>query len=442
MKRTSHQAGLSTPSTTKRPSSALDTLSSVPSTPSASLTSLRADLQASASASALQHQINSSKRENASLLRELGAIQERVKNLEKERAILLAQQDRSLIRDNELETRQEEERRELAATAELYRERCSMLEEEKEHLTSTANRANHKAEMAAQEAESIRKQMDILKEELQKIDDENKRVRDHREELNTARETIHELQTQLSRRPSSASAETRPADVPVLEVLRKELHHQVTHLRTMEHTNSRLTREVTALRSERANAELLKEEKLSLETKLRRMERLRKKLAEVEGDNVALKREKDEWAAFLQSSGSPEKERFSSPAHLTKTLASTRIELLSLQDKLGNTVAQLKTRNEMIEEFEGRVKELEEETLPHLSEENQRLKAKLKAMDRTQALDSKEVNMLREQLVRVFHVHLKNLNKPAVDKFHFLKEHLCNRRILSFGESRQRSRSL
>ena len=407
MKRTSNQAELNTPSTVKRPLSAF---SSVQSTPSAALSSLRADLQASASASAYQRQLTSSQRQNESLLREIGAIQERVKNLEKERAILLSQQEKSLSQDSERENRNEAERKELAASAKKYREWYSALQEEHEDLKSTVNGAKHQATMTAQESLSLKKQMEVLQEDLEKVDEENQILKNDREELKQAKELIQELRSKAVEKStatvSNEASGHNQLSSSTSDVLRKELHHQVAHLRTLEHSNSRLTREIAALRNERANTELLKEEKLGLETKLRRMDSLRKKLAEKESEVTALKREKDEWAAFLQSPTSSssnaetlEREKFCSPAHLTKTLASTRIELFSLQDKLGNTTAQLKSRDGIIEEFESRVKELEEQIIPQQTEENQKLKDKVSSMERGQALDLKELEMLREQLV-------------------------------------------
>ena len=407
LKRTSHQAGLAapTPLTARK-----RTLSGVPSTPAAtssSLASLKADLEASASLSTLQRQLGSTQRENGQLLRELGAIQERVKNLERERAILLAQQEKHASRDEQRDLQDKEERRELVSSLGQFRAKCSLLEEQNDLLKSQHSSTEHEKDIALQERENALKELEVLQEELQKVDEENSELKADKQALKEAQETIAELRKQLAERQTSKSddQEKQQQDINVSAVLRKELHHQVQHLRTLEHNNSRLTREVSALKADRANAELLKEEKLSLETKLRRMDSLRKKLADVELECGALRREKEEWASYLSNSRASQddsedqqRESFSSPAQMAKTLASARIELLSLQDKLGTTSASLKSRDEVIVDLEGRVAELQDVAIPHWQAEQQKLQDRLRAMERNTQLDQKELGMLREQI--------------------------------------------
>lgn len=419
-KRTSGQAGLSlhTPSTAKRPASSLSYSQSVPSTPPSSIAALRADLQASASAGALQRQLTSSHRENASLQRQVGSLQERVKQLERERSILLDRQEKASSRDVEREHRQEEQLVELTSSLKEFRQRCSTLQEERDELVNRSNRSNHAAELAREEKESVLKQMDVLQQELQTVDEENQKLKLARDELSTARETIQQMRGQLAAfQSSSERAEAIKAESSsnssVSDVLRKELHHQVTHLRTLEHNNARLTREVAALKAERANVELLKEEKIGLETKLRGMGTLRNKLAQAESECQVLKRERDEWAVFLAKDNGPaeggdgdqsavgkQSVAYTSPADVAKTLASTRIEVLSLRDKLGTVTAQVHARDETIRELEEKLRELEEDTIPALEQEREAALAKVVSLERSQALDLKELQMLREQIVR------------------------------------------
>lgn len=385
----------------------------IPSTPlpSAGLSSLKADLEASASAAALQRQVTSTARENSQLLRELGAIQERVRNLERERAILVAQQDKSLTRDTEKEAQDKEERRVLVASLGEFRDRCSALEEENEGLKHHNSTWRHEREMAMQEKVNMANQMEVLQSELAKVDEENQMLKEkQRQEQETAAERVQQLEKQLQDRPQRNGTDDHQAsaqpqqDINVSEVLRKELHHQVQHLRTLEHSNSRLTREIQALKSERANVELLREEKTSLESKVRRLEGLRKKLAEVETECSALRREKDEWAAYLVSDSNrdgvngQQEQQYSSPAQMAKSLASARIELLSLQEKLGASAAGLKSRDEVISELEGRMAELQDTTIPHYEREAQAAQDRMRALERTAGLDQKELQMLREQI--------------------------------------------
>ena len=408
LKRTSHQAGLTAPTPLAARKRTLSGVLSTPATSSASLASLKADLEASASLSTLQRQLGSSQRENGQLLRELGAIQERVKNLEKERAILLAQQEKYTSRDEQRDLQDKEERKELVASLSQFREKCALLEEQNDLLKGRQSSLSHRSDIAEQEKENALKELEVLQEELQKVDEENGELRVQKQSLKEAQETIEELRKQLAEQQAAKSAQSKgpQQDLNVSEVLRKELHHQVQHLKTLEHNNSRLTREVTALKADRANVELLKEEKLSLETKLRRMESLRKKLADVDLECGALRREKEEWASYLSKSRSMSeegaegqaRESFTSPAQMAKTLASARIELLSLQEKLGTAAASLKSRDDVIVELEGRVAELQDVAIPHWETESQKLQDRLRATERNAALDQKELDMLREQI--------------------------------------------
>lgn len=340
-------------------------------------------------------------------MRELGAMQERIKQLEKERAILVSREERFTNQDSEKELQREEERRTLVQSLGEFRQRYAVLEDENDTLRSDNNRLKHQHELMQQEKENALKQMEVLQEELQSLDEENRKLKQSEDELKTANERITELEKQLQERPSSSSSGADGArqtpDVPVSDVLRKELHHQVQHLRTLEHNNARLTKELAALKKDRANVELLKEEKLSLESKVRRMDSLRRNLAELEGEVAILQRERDEWAIYLRSSqnettNGQNEEKFESPAQLAKTLASARIEIASLEEKLVSSAASLKLREELMNKLEARVHELENETVPKLKRESETLRRRLESVERMRNLDQKELGMLREQI--------------------------------------------
>jgi mitotic spindle assembly checkpoint protein MAD1 len=336
-----------------------------------------------------------------------------VRNLEKERSILLAREEKALSKDVEKANRQDEQLREMTAALKEFRSRCNSLEEENEALLSKANKATHEAEMAVESQQATVNQMTVLQEELAKVDEENQSLRDSKEALKAANERIAELEKGVK---ASAEAPRPGGDSGTTDVLRKELHHQVTHLRSLEHANARLTREITALKKDKANAELLKEEKLALENKLRNMGTLRSKLAQVESENGALLKEKNEWAVFLRDSsqqpetddspgtGTPSKkqalDRYSSPASVTKALASARIANLSLEEKVGYLSSLTKVRDGQIQELESRINELQEEVVPGLEKQKEELSRKLEGLQRNQALDAKELQMLKEQVVR------------------------------------------
>lgn len=395
LKRTSNQAGLPTPG----PAYKRSTTPSVPSTPSNKLTSLRHDLEATSSAASLQRQLNSSQRENGQLMRELGAMQERIKHLEKERAILLSREEKFTSRDTEKEVQREEERRTLISSLGEFRQRYAVLEDENDSLKNDYNRMKHEHEIMSDERNNALKQMEVLQEELRNLDEENRKLKSSEDDLQKANERLQDLEKQLKERPIPSVNGQDSSNLPVSDVLRKELHHQVQHLRTLEQNNARLTKELAALKKDRANVELLKEEKLSLESKVRRMDALRRTLAETEAEVALLQRERDEWAVYLKSSqNEDESEKFETPAQLARSLASAKIEIASLKEKLESSAANLKLRDELMQKLEARVQELETEILPKWKGETETLRRRLENIERMRSLDQKELGMLREQI--------------------------------------------
>lgn len=406
LKRSSGQAGLQTPSTVKRPHSSLSAASLVPQTPSESLAALRADLEATGSVTALQRQLTSAQRENNQVLRELGALQERVKYLEKERSILLDRQERALEKDNSVQARQDEERKELIASLGEFRSRCSTLEEEVSLLVDSESKARHARDVAEHGKANIDAQMQVLQDELVELENAVKQVNDDKSQLYAAQEEIAELKKQLAVLAGGERA-LATQDRSVTDVLRKELHHQVTHLKTLEHSNARLNREITALRNERQSVELLKEEKHTLEVKLQQMNDMRVQLAKAEGIVHALQREKDAWASYLagpksaeggtSSNDSPSAKTYTSPAQMAKELASSKIDVLSLREQQGALQASIHARDTSIAELEDRLSHGEQQ-IEDLRKQLERQNDARRATERSSALDRKELEMLREQI--------------------------------------------
>lgn len=332
-------------------------------------------------------------------MRELGAMQERIKQLEKERAILMSREEKFNHQDSEKDLQREEERRTLISSLGEFRQRYAVLEDENDTLRNDYNRMKHEHAIMKEEKDNAYKQMEVLQEELQTLDEENRKLRQGEDKLKNANERIQQLEKELQERPSSSANGRQTPDVPVSEVLRKELHHQVQHLRTLEQNNARLTKELAALKKDKANVELLKEEKLSLESKVRRMDALRRNLAEVEGEVAILQRERDEWAVYLKNVQNEDgSEKFESPAQLARSLASARIEIASLEEKLESSAANLKLRDELMVKLEARVQELETETVPKWKRETETLRSRLQNIERMRNLDQKELGMLREQI--------------------------------------------
>ena len=108
--------------------------------------------------------------------------------------------------------------------------------------------------------------------------------------------TIKSIQSQLlsqSRqdgRPSLNEDEARD-----MGVVRDELHRQASYLRSLEKENTKLSREVTALRENNASLEVMREEKRGLERKVRTMDELRNKVVTLEAEVEAARKEREAW---------------------------------------------------------------------------------------------------------------------------------------------------
>ncbi|KAG0379812.1 coiled-coil domain-containing protein mad1 [Mortierella sp. AD032] len=141
------------------------------------------------------------------------------------------------------------------------------------------------------------------------------------------------------------------------DVLRvqKELQNQVAYIKQLEATNRQLTSECKHLKETYRNVEVLKEEKLSLEQKLKLMDDLRIKCGKYEVQNGVLLKEKEQWVAFLEKS---DKTDYNSPYELAKTIAMLRGDKAALMEVRDEFQEALKARDTYIEQLEQHLSEL------------------------------------------------------------------------------------
>ncbi len=78
-------------------------------------------------------------------------------------------------------------------------------------------------------------------------------------------------------------------------VLREELHHQAKYMRQLENTNAKMNAELSVLREKQTSVEVLKEQKRSLEKRLRGADELREKVVKLEAELDAARKEREEW---------------------------------------------------------------------------------------------------------------------------------------------------
>lgn len=176
--------------------------------------------------------------------------------------------------------------------------------------------------------------------------------------------------------------------------VQKELQNQVAYIKQLEGANRQLTAECKHLKDTYRNVEVLKEEKLSLEQKLKLMDDLRIKCGKYEVQNGVLLKEKEQWAAFLEKS---DKTDYNSPYELAKMIATLRGDKAALVEVRDEFQEALKARDAYIEQLEQHLSELKTKLV-----EQEEFCAKQSSITRrhemTKDFALRQVESLKEQL--------------------------------------------
>lgn len=184
-----------------------------------------------------------------------------------------------------------------------------------------------------------------------------------------------------------------------MQVLKRELSQQLGQVKTLETTNKKLMEETKRLRDVGKNVEVLEEQKISLEGKLRLMDSLREELSEKELQLTILKDEKKAWSAFLEDNEGVLR-GFNSPQDIARALMEEKVEKAELIERLGRVGPELAEREEAIERAEKEREDVKKE-LEKVLESYKKLHTSRARIERNRELALKEVGMLREQLVWV-----------------------------------------
>lgn len=215
--------------------------------------------------------------------------------------------------------------------------------------------------------------------------------------LTEARTTITALENKITSLESSLTSSQNVPDLTSTEsVIRSELTRQVSHLKSLEARNARLLRENSVLKARDVDIDLLKEDKKTLEAKLKPVQQMRMDLVNAEMEVQSLLREKEEWALFL-AEGNDSEATVTDPKSLSKALAKERIENTILKDRVGEIKMQLSKRDGLIEDLEERIDELESKVHQVKEEKLKALQSEKRAQSSGMLLE-KERDFLKIQL--------------------------------------------
>ncbi|KAF8345268.1 spindle assembly checkpoint component Mad1 [Amanita rubescens] len=317
---------------------------------------LERDPQLSSAKRQQRQQLFTSTIAHASLERQLATSQSNKMELEaklREKTALVErlERDRRWLADREKEQQEErereraehaEEKRNFDATVRDLRTRLTSLQEEHADLSdahttmsqsTSGSVASLKLQIASLNAEQVALQAALMESQA----------------LTSQQEaTIESLRSQLLSQSQGESRKSLNEDeAHDMAVIRDELHRQASYLRSLEKDNAKLTREVTMLRENSANVEVMREEKRGLERKLRTMDEMRNKVVALEAEVEAARKEREAWA----SSHPPEPESLSSstsgapPVAHTQQITTLRLEHAALLESHGSTAALLRSRD-------------------------------------------------------------------------------------------------
>ncbi|GAA6005728.1 hypothetical protein JCM11491_003987 [Sporobolomyces phaffii] len=302
----------------------------------------------------------------------------RIEKLERHLLVLLAKDREASERESARAGEIDDGKSALEHELRTVKRQLSTLQEQHIDLEEGFKDLEHAAKQAMTEANSEKEASAALRRELDTT---------RREVDDKIQEALSEKRRRLTIEGELEQEKLRGKESAGTELIREELHRQVSHLKALEKDNGKLKRKLETYERQHANVEVLKETNRALEHKLKGLDELRQKLSAQALEMDALKRERNEWSAFVK----PEDvDTFSSPRKITKNLAATRIENASLRDRLNTHDLEVRRRDHIIGQLEERASELEvrlEEAKKHLKSQEDKGRG-----------DSQQVGLLRQEV--------------------------------------------
>lgn len=216
------------------------------------------------------------------------------------------------------------------------------------------------------------------------------------EDLQSATETSNQRQSllestrksleELEQDRSSANLDSSHA---YTSFMRDELSKQTSQNRKLESMNKTLTRELDSVKEKASRFDVAREENMSLQSRLKVLDRLNQQVSILELERDGLIKEKETWSTVLEPG--------ESPSSITNVVAQLRLENVSLKEKLGTSSADQTGHNselsELLENIENLRKVEKEQTI---SIEN--LSKTTKSQVRLLELSQQETSLVKKQL--------------------------------------------
>ncbi|KZW01952.1 hypothetical protein EXIGLDRAFT_736697 [Exidia glandulosa HHB12029] len=311
---------------------------------------------------------------------------------EKDAVIDRLESDRRWLADREKEERETKD----TERAQWRKDKASLEEQVREHRSA--------AEVAQQELEEERdvhialsrkysnlvakyeSQMSLAARKTELLDEQLRAATATAEEKSAA---VNRLQSQVDDLLAKHTEEARRAqEENNWTLIREELHRQATHVKKIEVERDRALSELRVLRSRADAADVLREEKHSLEKKLRTAEQYRDQVARLQAEVDAAHKERADWA----------KQRSATPTKVVSELTELRLQYASLLEAQGALKVEIRQKEAEIDDLQATAKETTH-LVASLQAKIDELNDNATKRERRVALAEREVSFLNAMLV-------------------------------------------
>ncbi|KAF7945043.1 hypothetical protein EAE96_009826 [Botrytis aclada] len=255
----------------------------------------------------------------------------------------------------------------------------------------------------------------ILERRIAELETRNKTlqrsVQDLQEDSDRREALLQDVQQQLADKDTSHGAleaevlrlKAQTGDTDTLEVIKRELSEQVTHIRNLEAMNREQSAELKHYKRLHKSVEVVEEEKRTLQRKVEAMDDLQNELGEARLQRQRLEDERLAWTAYLQNQSDVEGHiEFNSPEDIARALVEERMQTATLVERLGAMESEVLDRDNIIDGLQNDKRSISEEmekmkAASGSSTSGGDAKVRLR-LERQRALAIKEVEYLRAQL--------------------------------------------
>ncbi|KAJ2452207.1 coiled-coil domain-containing protein mad1 [Coemansia sp. RSA 2336] len=329
----------------------------------------------------------------------------RVEKLERERKWLVEQEDRLAEQRKAIESEQAAQRqkyeRKIDKITEAAYELQGRLQAAKQQLYTT--RSEHAKQLQDQQERLAAAERTIAELQVQKSGEARAdtalqyTVDSLRKDLEAKDRDISDLQQQLQRL-SGSDEPASPSQTRVVR-LERDLQEQCNYIQAIEQQNKQLRAESRRLSELAANYEKERESRVSLETKVQRLEAQQRDYAAMEAQVKAMEQEREQWTRVFQGADtSPEDETtVSSPYAVAKLVASQRQTIQTLEAKVETLQAEAEAAAKQAQKAAADVDERRRE-LQQLEQELAAEKQQVFRLKTTCQHAEREAAFLRDQL--------------------------------------------